>query len=199
MVEKIAWHLTQWMVNQNIIEHEDEEVYAYGWAITISAFGSFAVILLIGACLGQLAGTALFLSFHTLLRIFAGGYHADSYRRCFCLTMSLYAIAPVLHFYLPSGYIELVIAALLLSAIVITWRWAPVDHPNKPMSKEVAQKHKTISRRLVMGQAGIIMLVWLWQPWLKQYLLWAVAGMAVTSFTLLYVIYYPYKERGEEK
>ena|GEM_PF-3867059 len=86
--------------------------------------------------------------------------------------------------------------ALLLSAIVITWRWAPVDHPNKPMSKEVAQKHKTISRRLVVGQAGIIMLVWLWQPWTKQYLLWPAAGMAVTSFTLLYVIYHPYEEGG---
>ena len=196
MLEKVALQLTQIMIRQNIIDPADEEVYVYGWSITISTLGSLIVLLLIGAFLGKLVGTALFLAFFILLRIYAGGYHANSYGRCFFITMLFYAPGPILHFYLPSTYIDLTIAMSMVTAIGITWRWAPVDHPNKPLNIKDKQKNKKISRTIVLGQAAIVTLIGAWQPWAKQYLLWAAIGMAVTSFTLLYVIYNPYKKGG---
>lgn len=114
--------------------------------------------------------------------------------------MFIYALALILYFYLPGIYLDVVLAALLCSAIVITWCFSPVDHPNKPLKTEDKEKNKKISRRLVLGQAAIIILVSLWKPELKQYLLWAAAGTAMTSFTLFYVVVWnPYKSERRER
>lgn len=198
MLEKIASQLTLYMMNKGVVPPEDEEIYIYGWSLLLSTLGSFFAMLLLGTVLGQLPGTVLFILFFVFLRSYAGGYHAASYGSCFLLTMTLYSTALLFHFYLPESYIDWMLVILLLISVFITYRWAPVDHPNKPLNAEEKQKNKKMSRGIVLLQSAVLLVLWLWQPWLKQYLLWAAVGMAVTSFTLLYVIFYPYQEGGEK-
>lgn len=181
------------MVAHGVIPKEDEEIYVYGWTMLLLPVGSFAAILVIGVLFGQLLGSAIFLFFFSFLRSYAGGWHADSFSRCFLTTISLYGCCLLLHFYLPAATWDLAVLALSLTSIFITYMWAPVDHPNKPFRDGQKQKNKLGSRITVLAQSILILGLMFWQPWLKTYLLWAAFGMAATSFTLLFVICHPYK------
>lgn len=181
------------MIAHGIIPKEDEEIYVFGWTMLLLPVGGCAVILVIGALFGQLLGSVIFLLFFSLLRSYAGGWHADSFRRCFLTTIAFYGCCLLLHFYLPQASWDWVILALSLMSIFIIFRWAPVDHPNKPFRDGQKQKNKRASRSTVLAQSVLILGFMFWQPWLKPYLLWAALGMAVTSFTLLFVICHPYK------
>lgn len=193
MLGTIASRLTSYMIAQGLIPQEDEEIYVFGWTMLLLPVASFAAILLIGAFLGQLLGTAIFLFFFSFLRSYSGGWHADSFRRCFLTTVSLYGCCLLLHFYLPEASWDWTILVLSLMSIFIIYMWAPADHPNKPFRSGQKQKNKRASRITVLAQSILILALMLWQPWLKPYLLWAVLGMAANSFTLLYLIYHPYK------
>jgi accessory gene regulator B len=193
MLETIASKLTSYMVAQGVIPKEDEEIYVFGWTMLLLPAGSFVVILLIGAFFGQLLGSAIFLLFFSLLRSYSGGWHADSFIRCFLTTIALYGCCLLLHFYLPESSWGWTLLALSLMSIFIIFRWAPVDHPNKPFRGQDKQKNKRLSRITVLAQSILILGLMFWQPWLKPYLLWAALGMTVTSFTLLYLICHSYK------
>lgn len=196
MLENIALRFTTYMIAQGVVPQEDEEIYVYGWTMLLFSVGSFTAILAVGAFLGQLLGTVLFLIFFTFLRSYAGGYHADSFGRCFLLTMTFYSCSFLFHFYLPESYWDWAVLILLLISVFITYVWAPIDHPNKPFRNQQRQTNKKLSQITVLSQTIIIMGLSVWQPWLKPYLLWAALGMAVTSLTLLYVICHPYKKSG---
>ncbi len=185
------------MTNKGVIPPEDKEIYVYGWSLLLSTLGSFLAMLLLGTVLGQLPGTLLYILFFCSLRIYAGGYHAASYGNCFWLTLTLYSTAPLFHFYLPPAYLDGALVVLVLLSVFITCLWAPVDHPNKPLNEAEKQQNKKMSRGIVLLQSAVLLGLGLWQPWLKQYLLWSAVGMATNSFTLLYVIGYPYPKGGE--
>ena len=194
MLEKIALRLTSYMIEQGVVAHEDAEIYVYGWKMLLFSVGSFSSILLVGFFLGQLWGTALFLLFFTFLRSYAGGYHANTFSQCFLTTITIYTCCLLLHSYLPELYWDLAVSVFLLMSIFITYRWAPIDHPNKPFRGQQKQILKELSRIVVLSQTLILLVLRVWQPWLQQYLLWAALAMAVASLTLLYVIYHPYKK-----
>jgi len=194
MLEKISSQLTSYMIEQGVIAREDAEIYVYGWKMLLFPVGSFLAILFVGTLFGQLWGTAVFLFFFTFLRSYAGGYHAETFSRCFLITMTIYFSCLLLRFCLPELYWDWTVLALLVVSIVITYMWAPVDHPNKPFRDQQRQKNKELSQVIVVAQTLIILGLRWWQPWLKQYTLWAALAMAAASFTLLYVICHPYKK-----
>jgi len=185
------------MILQGVVPREDEEVHVFGWTMLLFSVGSFSAILLAGALLGQLLGTVLFLVSFTFLRSYAGGWHANSFFKCFLITMTLYACCSLIHFYLPEIYLSLTIRSLLLISLLITFVWAPMDHPNKPFRGDQKKKNKKLSRITVLAQTIIIIVLGVWQSWLNTYLLWAALGMAVTSLTLLFVVCHPYKTKEE--
>lgn len=193
MLGTIASRLTSYMIAQGLIPQEDEEIYVFGWTMLLLPVGSFAAILLIGALFGQLLGTAIFLLFFSFLRSYSGGWHADSFGRCFLTTLALYGCCLLIHVYLPKSSWDWALLALSLMSIFIIYRWAPMDHPNKPFRSGQKQKNKRASRITVLAQSIIILALMFWQPWLKPYLLWAALGMVVASFLLLYLICHPYK------
>lgn len=193
MLGTIASHLTSNMIIYGVISQDDEEIYVFGWTMLLFAVGSFAAILLIGALFGQLLGTAIYLLFFSFLRSYSGGWHADSFCRCFLTTLALYGCCLLLYFYLPKSSWDGMLLGLSLISIFIIYMWAPMDHPNKPFRGRQKQKNKRLSRITVLAQSIIIISLMFWKPWLKPYLLWAAFGMTVTSLTLLYLIFHPYK------
>jgi len=193
MLENLASRITSYMIVQGVVPKEDEEIHVFGWTMLLFSLGSSSAILLAGALLGQFLGTVLFLLFFTFLRSYAGGWHANSFLKCFLITSALYACCFLFHFHLPEAYWSLTILILLLLSVFITFVWGPVDHPNKPFRGGQRETNKKLGRITVSAQTIIILALGVWQPGLNTYLLWAALGMTVTSLTLLFVVCHPYK------
>ena len=110
------------------------------------------IILLIGIGLHKLPETFLFYLAFVSLRFFCGGYHADSYQKCFlyfAITGSLCIMA--------SEWIsryEKATIVLFFSATAALWlcifKKAPVEHENRPLT----QKEELFFRKRSMQICG---------------------------------------------
>ncbi len=108
--------------------------------------------------------------FFNFLRSYAGGYHADSFGRCFLLTMILYSCSFLFHFYLPESYGDQAMLILLLLSVFIIYVWAPIDHPNRPLKPAKAKEQKIKpDYHFSTDQTIMILVLRLWQPWLNPY------------------------------
>lgn len=67
-----------------------EEVYIYGCELIISTVLCFTGVMLTSLLFSELPSGIVFIIVFSSLRAYAGGYHADTYGRCFMITNSVY-------------------------------------------------------------------------------------------------------------
>ncbi len=81
--------------------------------------------------------------------IFAGGYHASTYRNCFILTNSIFLASFTTAFILLYT-LSVVRNALLLTSCFAIWILAPISNPHHPVSDRTFYKNKIIVRCMVI-------------------------------------------------
>ncbi len=129
-----ADHLTK-QLEQN---HDKRRIYYYSMQIVIGGIAKAAFLLLASILLDTLVPTVVTVIFFASLRIIAGGYHMDTYGRCFITSMLIFLIAGVAVKYsyllFDARNIIILIAITFLTAIYAIVKWIPQDTPNKPIT-----------------------------------------------------------------
>ena len=83
MLIQITKRIIRVLLHEKIITQEDVEVYEYGCQITLANIINFIIVLTIGIIFKSVIQSAIFYLSFISLRIFCGGYHANSYHKCF--------------------------------------------------------------------------------------------------------------------
>lgn len=81
------------LLENNIINEEDAEVYEYGLILLIGTLLKIIGFAAVGLITGYMKEIVVFLIFFSGLRIQAGGYHAKSVLNCFLGSLALIGIA----------------------------------------------------------------------------------------------------------
>lgn len=142
-MRRLALNLSKSFVTQGLITESDIEIYRYGLEMLISStFTSLSVIIL--ACfLDSLEYGFLYLLITIPLRVTAGGYHANTFQRCFIISNLLYAtlsfILRLLHTNCTNIYLWLF--TLYLSAIYIYLK-SPVQNEHQPLDTDTIKRNK---------------------------------------------------------
>lgn len=142
-MRRLALRLSKSFVTQGLVTESDIEIYRYGLEMLISStFTSLSVIIL--ACfLDSLKYGFLYLLITIPLRVTAGGYHANTFQKCFIISNSLYAalsfILRLLHTNCTNIYLWLFI--LYLSAIYIYLK-SPVQNKHHPLDTDTIKRNK---------------------------------------------------------
>lgn len=101
------------------------------------------VIMVCSYFLGNLWAGLLFNIAYSLLRVYAGGYHASTQRKCFVLSYSSIFLCLLYIFFCPVSYLilHLVCMTLCVSIAVLS----PVEHENKPLyeTERIAHRKKS--------------------------------------------------------
>lgn len=157
MLNKIAVRLAEKVREGTGESEEKQEIYVYGIEIIISTGLIFATILALSALCGDVMRGVVFLSVFAPLRLFTGGYHADTYGKCYVITILLYVFTMLLQSVLqPLVPVAGIIIALLFAAVYISLR-SPVTHVNQPLSEH----RKQVNARL----ASVMVIVYLFYIW----------------------------------
>lgn len=82
MLYRIAVSITDFFVRNNIINKEDDEIYAYGFDLMMSGLIGIVLVLITGAMIHRVWMAAIFLILIIPIRMFTGGYHADTHIMC---------------------------------------------------------------------------------------------------------------------
>lgn len=119
-------------------QEDQAEVLAYGLEVVLGLVIEAGVILGLAWLLGITGPTIIILISFLSFRLLAGGSHCTAYYRCLLLStivlLSLASLAGPLGSRLVSW--PWLMALSGLGAFFLTWRWAPVDTPQKPLPVE---------------------------------------------------------------
>lgn len=156
MYNKISKKLTETFIKHDVIKSDDYEVYKYGFELLFALVFTTLLIVVISFILGRFIETTFYLLGFLVVRTICGGYHTKHHFSCFIMTILSYLLFLIIHHYFEQkSHINLATFFSTIISAFILIAFAPIEHPNNPMTEY--QKNK--SRLLSVILSIIIMLV----------------------------------------
>jgi len=119
------------IIQGGVIQENSREVYEFGFEKFLSFFINTIVIILLGLYFGIVLQSLVFYVTYIVLRVYAGGYHADNPLICFVIgIVALIPFLVAIRFYQMWNH-QVAYYALLIAGSFIIISIAPVDHKNK--------------------------------------------------------------------
>ncbi len=198
MIDRLSKKITQRLLDKQIISFDDWEVYMYGLQVIISGIAKFTGLMIIAWVLGWIIEAIVFITAFSLLRINAGGFHTDTYLKCFLVTsvITILSIWIVKNYFISSLFIYT--AIILFSVGILVLFYAPVDTPNKRMVGNEKKIFKMRSIIVLMLEISIIVTTYFINPMLLVFCNIAAMAMIFEGITLtpLFIGNYIQDERG---
>ncbi len=156
MLEQISKSLCAMLLQKHIIHQRDAPIYKYGLELLLSATGTSLTILLLGILAGYPYCGFLYLSITVPLRLTAGGYHAQSYSKCYIVSISIFLLTLVAS-ELSSVYIKQPFFwfVLLCMSCVTIWKLGPVRNIRHEISDLTYCRNRTYLHAIIITMTVI--------------------------------------------
>lgn len=154
MIQKIASELVGQMVDEEIIGVRQRENYIYAYTVLGEKILTIGTVCILGIGLNNLINTLFFLIFFLALRKRTGGYHMDSFLKCYFGTIAIY-LAVCFGSPFCAGYGYLLYGLLILSIFLISLI-GTVNHPNLDMNQAELEESKKAARTVILIEGFVI-------------------------------------------
>lgn len=144
MFDSLAEKIVKRLTYAKVIDESDRELYLFGMQQFLSAiFGLFSIFIII-MVMGELLNGVLFFAAFSVLRQYAGGYHAETKIGCYFLSIFSVTIILILVKYFVIDAVPCMIITVALLAVIILL--SPVEAINKPLdqTERVVYRRRTI-------------------------------------------------------
>lgn len=149
MVKSYSNKITSFLICNEIIKEKEYDLYLYAFETLIAFVINIIVILVVGCIFDRFLETILFLVFYCPIRQFSGGYHAENYKRCLLVFISLYICnIYFLNILILKELNSIIIFFMIISYIGI-YICAPLEHRYNPLSKKEIYNYKKIVMYLI--------------------------------------------------
>ena len=158
-MKNISSGIADMLWTQGIIQEDDIDKCKYGIDLFISSFLEILSILVMAAVLGDFIETVLLFVFFIPLRIYAGGYHADTKLKCYLISFVMYGFSYTLANITPSEMFVLINVISTLFSLIIVLVKAPIIHINKSVNDIERRNYRKISIEICLVETTIILLL----------------------------------------
>lgn len=157
-MKSIAASIAYTLWDQGIIQKEDIDKCRYGLDIFISSALEIVSILIIAAVIGNFLQTLLLFAAFIPLRVYAGGYHADTKLRCYLVSLGVYGIFTIAMRLLSAEiYLIVAVSATFFSMLMILIA-APIIHKNKSVNGIERKYYRKFSIGICSVETAIVLL-----------------------------------------
>lgn len=150
-MQKLSRSITELLVQNNIVRHEDADSCRYGLELMFSSVSEILCVLVISLIVGNFAETVVFFIAFMPLRVYGGGYHADTRFRCFLVLLAVYALLTLILFMLPQDIYRYIILCGTAFTFITVTALAPVRHNNK----HLGEKEVLVYRKVALCISGV--------------------------------------------
>ena len=153
MVEKVSYSIVRKMIDRQAIKENEYELYEYGLQLIISSLVSFTSAMAVGFVFQRPLAMFAFLICFALMRMYSGGYHAQSYLICYfeLLAMSVIIMITIKGMEnLPVDLIKIFLTLFTIASTLIIYALAPVDHENAQLSEQEISRYRRVVRRIYL-------------------------------------------------
>jgi accessory gene regulator B len=155
MSGKIIGKLVNAMYESGSITQDDMEVYRFGIETALLKLTHYAIMLLIGFCFNMVLQTVIFTISFTVLREYAGGYHAKSRFRCYCISVFIITSVLLVSKLCPAQIMFWISISTCIPSFIIIFLLAPVENINKPLDNLEIEHYKKLTRNILLVEEMI--------------------------------------------
>ena len=137
------------------------DIYIYGFELLVSSVIETISLLLIGLLTGKIIDTIIFIISFSSIRVFSGGYHANSYLKCFIVTVAYYLLvlfSAYIMLAFPNRTIILIAIITLFLSLILFILMSPVKSKGKSILNYKKQKMLSIISLFINAIVPIILL-----------------------------------------
>lgn len=158
MKNSISIYISNLLVEQSIIKKEDADVCRYGIEFFIVSVLEILSILILSLFLGNFSETLFYFIAFIPLRLYAGGYHADSKLKCYIILIAVYVAFTVLLKIIPTScytYIELF--SIILTVIMIL-KFAPIVSSKKNINEKETAFYRKVCIWIMFIELAVLII-----------------------------------------
>ena len=158
-MRNVSGAIAEILYSHDIIQKEDIDICRYGLDVFISSVFEIASILIIAIFAGNFFETVLFFTVFIPLRIYAGGYHADTKLKCYLVSLVVYGIFTIIINRLPQELYSTVSLIMTIFSLIMVAVAAPVIHKNKTANKTERKHYRKFSICICAFETAMILLL----------------------------------------
>ncbi len=154
MIHSVALVIADFFVSKDVITEEEKEVCAYGMELIISGIISVALVLIIGLITGNIWYAVVYNIMMVVIRLYTGGYHADTHvgcNVCYCMAFIISMVLLKAQTFIKG---DIAIWLVALAGYLIIVLNAPLEHHNKKLTMK--QKHDYMIISFILGIASLL-------------------------------------------
>lgn len=145
MIDWVSKKAANILLKNGCIPEQDIEIYRFGMEAAILKLIHTMSMLLIGVCFKMAAETIVFIAAYSLIRVYAGGYHAKTRGGCYGCTIAIITSVLLIVKLCPLQTVWPVCVAVLMISGIIIAVFSPQESENKPLDKLEKSKYQRIS------------------------------------------------------
>lgn len=150
--------LTDKLIEMQLINNEEKDLYFYGFKQGFLLLLNMITVIIIGIIFNMIWQSVIFIIAYSLLRAYAGGYHASTQTNCYLFSVGMITAVLWLIKLIPwNGFICLIIIAVSSMAILLI---SPVEDGNKPLDKKEKVTFKKRTNIILSILIGFALLFW---------------------------------------
>lgn len=137
--------------NKDDMNEEKAEIIRYGLEVLLIKITFFTAALVISLLMHSFWECIIFTSLFSGIRSYAGGYHANTRKKCFVLSMLTFcSVFMILKLIKTFPLILMIVVIFAAASSVVIFRFAPIDTENKRLDDEEIQIFRKKSRTAVV-------------------------------------------------
>lgn len=136
MIVKNIEHLAEILMEKETNPNIDKEIIVYGLSSALEHAISIVTTIVLGALLGLLLESFIFLISFSCIRTYAGGYHCLKGINCYLLSIGVIAFVLAIIKFVPTEYMFFICIILLLISVPVLIKLSPVETPNKLLDEK---------------------------------------------------------------
>lgn len=144
MFRNLAEDITFLLIKNKIVEIEKREIYIYGLEVILLNGGLLITFLIISLLCGEMVNFLAYLIFFLPMRLFSGGYHAETSERCFILSTITFGASIAASKLIPLLYIFNTGKIIGVISILVILVLAPLINENNPLNEAQRRRNRII-------------------------------------------------------
>lgn len=154
----LSEQLTLKLIELQVIDCNDKAIYLYGFQQGTLLLINILTLMIIGIIFDMTWQTICFISSYSILRVYAGGYHAKTKLRCYLFSIGMMTISFYLIKHIPWSWLSYIVTLIVSSIIILML--APVEDHNKPLDKLERSVYRQKSIIILSFLVGLSTLLW---------------------------------------
>ncbi|NFA59768.1 accessory gene regulator B family protein [Clostridium sporogenes] len=181
MVLSISEKIVDKLIDGNIIESEDKDLYTYGFHQGFLIIFNILTAIAIGLLFKMVWESLVFLMAYIPLRSYAGGYHARTPLRCYMFSLIIIIMVLLGIKFIYWNSIICIIVTFCTASIIFALQ--PVEDENKPLDKKERVVYKKRTKSILLVLIGIGLVFWFFDN--EQISITIIMALFVITFMLI--------------